>query len=81
MKGHIKSEHLSQTKKQSVIKCFDCEFEADSFQNFKIHIKEHHSKDKKVDDEKFNLCPEVFTSKLELKSTLAVITTKSMMYV
>lgn len=56
-KAHIKTKHSSNS---SVIKCFECQYEAESLENFKIHAKQHYSTDKEVQHEKCNVCCKVF---------------------
>ena len=62
-KGHIKTKHSSNS---SIIKCFECQYEAESLENFKTHAKQHYSTDKEVKHEKCNVCYKVFKNKLEL---------------
>ena len=62
-KGHIKTKHSSNS---SVIKCFECLYDAESFENFKIHAKQHYITEKEVQHEKCNVCCKVFKNKLVL---------------
>ena len=62
-KGHIKTKHSSNS---SIIKCFECQYEAERLENFKTHAKQHYSTDKDVKHEKCNVCYKVFKNKLEL---------------
>ena len=61
-KAHLKSKHHSSS---SVIKCFECQFEAENLADFKVHVKQHISNDKEVLHEKCHFCSEVFRNKAE----------------
>ena len=59
-KGHIKTKH---SRNSYVIKCFECQYEAESLENLKIHAKQHYSTDKEVQHEKCNVGCKVFKNK------------------